>query len=62
MLGERENAKVNNLQAIAKGSKVNSIYESNKLLHEIDNSQITYEEALKSIENIRSDINKIIRY
>ena len=56
------NAKVNNLQAIPKGSKVISIYESNKLLHEIDNSQITYEEALKSIENIRSDINKIIRY
>ena len=62
MLGERENAKVNNLQAIPKRSKVISIYESNKLLHEIDNSQITYEEALKSIEYIRSDINKSIRY
>ena len=32
----------------------------NKLLHEIENSQITYGEALKRIENIRSDINKLI--
>ena len=31
-----------------------------KLLHEIEKSQITYEEALKRIENICIDINKII--
>ena len=36
------------------------INESNKLIHEIENSQITYEEALKRIENIHRDINKII--
>ena len=52
--------KINNLQARPKGSKVININESNKLLHEIENSQITYEEALKRIENIHRDINKII--
>ena len=31
--------------------------ESKKLLHEIENSKITYEEASKIIENIHSDIN-----
>ena len=55
-----QNAKINNLQARPRGSKVISINDSNKLLHEIENSQITYEEALKIIENIRSDINKLI--
>ena len=53
-----QNAKFNNLQARPKGSKVININESNKLRHEIENSQITYEEALKRIENIRSDISK----
>ena len=55
-----ENAKINNLQARTKGSKVINNNESNKLLYEIENSQITCEKALKRIENIRSDINKII--
>ena len=55
-----QNAKINNLQARPKGGKVININESNKLLHEIENSQITYEEALKRIENIHRDINKII--
>ena len=55
-----QNTKINNLQARPKVSKVISIYESNKLLHEIENSQTTYEEPLKRIENIRSEINKII--
>ena len=41
-------------------AKVININESNKLLHEKGNSQITYEKALKRIENIRSDINKMI--
>ena len=54
------NAKINNLQARPKESKVINFNESNKLLHEIENRKITYEEALKRIENIRSDINKII--
>ena len=57
---EVQNAKINNLQARPKGGKVININESNKLLHEIENSQITYDKALKRIENIRSDINKII--
>ena len=55
-----QNTKINNLQARPKVSKVISIYESYKLLQEIENSQTTYEEALKRIENIRSEINKII--
>ena len=55
-----QNAKINNLQARPKGSKVINISKSNKLLHEIENSQIIYEEALKVIENIRSDTNKRI--
>ena len=55
-----ENAKINNLHARSKGSKVININESNKLLYEIEYSQITYEEALKRIENIRSDINKFL--
>ena len=55
-----QNAKINNLQVRQNGDKVININESNILLHEIENSQITYEEALKRIENIRSDINKII--
>ena len=54
------NAKINNLQARPKESKVINFNESNKLLHEIENRKITYEEALKGTENIRSDINKII--
>ena len=55
-----QNLKIDNLQARLRGSKVININESNKLLHEIENSQITYDKALKRIENIRSDINKII--
>ena len=53
-----ENAKINNLHARSKGSKVININKSNKLLYEIEYSQISYEEALKRIENIRSDIDK----
>ena len=55
-----QNAKINNLQARPKESKDINIKESNKLLHEMETSQITYEEALKRIENIRRDINKRI--
>ena len=55
-----QNAKSNNLQARSQEGKVININESKKLLHEIENSQITYEEALKRIENIRSDINKFL--
>ena len=55
-----QNARSNNSQAIPKGGKVININESTKLLHEIENSQITYEEALKRIENIHNYINKII--
>ena len=55
-----QNAKINNLQARPKGSKVINTNESNKLFYDIENSQIIYDEALMRIENIRSDINKII--
>ena len=55
-----ENAKINNLHARSKGSKVININESNKLLYEIEYSQITYEEALKRIQNICSGINKYV--
>ena len=52
--------KIDNVQAKPKGSKVINIKKSNKLLHEVENSQNTYEEALKRIENIRRDIDKIV--
>ena len=55
-----QNAKINNLQARPKVSKVINTNESNKLLHEIENGQITYEEALKRTVSTCSDINKII--
>ena len=41
-----------NLQVRPKGSKVININESDKLLYEKENSQITYEEALTRIKNI----------
>ena len=44
-----QNAKINNLQTRPKGSKIININESNKLIYEIEYSQITYEEALKGI-------------
>ena len=55
-----QNANINNLQDKPKGSKVININDSNKLLYEIENNKITYEESLKRIENICSDIDKII--
>ena len=55
-----QNAKNNNLQVRPNRSKVVNFNESNKLLHDIEHSKITYEEALKRIQNIRSDVNKII--
>ena len=50
----------NNLQVRIKRSKVVHINESSNLLYEIENEQITYEEALKRIENISNNINKVI--
>ena len=55
-----QNTKINNLQARPKGGKVININESNKLLYEIEYGQITYEEASKRIENIGSDVNKLV--
>ena len=55
-----QDAKINNLQARSKVSKVINTNESNKLIHEIENGQITYEEALKRTVSTCSDINKII--
>ena len=53
--------KKNNLQIRIKGTKVININESSNLLYEIENGQITYEEALKRIGNIHNNINKIIK-
>ena len=55
-----QNTKINNLQARPNGGKVININESNKLLYEIEYGQITYEEASKRIENIGSDVNKLV--
>ena len=55
-----QNAKNNNLQARPNRSKVINFSKSNKLLHDIEHGKITYEEALKRIQNICSDVNKII--
>ena len=55
-----QNAENNSWQARPNCSKVINYNESNKLLHDIEHSKITYEEALKRIENIHNDINKII--
>ena len=48
------------MQARPKGGKIINFNESNELLNEIKNSQITYEEALKIIRNIRRAINKLV--
>ena len=53
-----QNAKNNNWQAMPNRSKAINLNESKKLLYDIGYSKITYEEALKIIENIRSDIKK----
>ena len=55
-----QNAKNNSLRAKPNRSGLINYNESNKLLQDIEHSKITYEEALKRIRNIRSDIAKII--
>ena len=55
-----QNAKNNNLQAIPNWKSFISFNELNKLLQDIEHSKTTYEEPLKRIKNIRSDITKII--
>ena len=55
-----QNAANNSGQARLNRNKVIDFNESNKLLHDIEHSKITYEEALKRTENVRNDINKII--
>ena len=52
--------KNNNLQARPNRSNAINFNESNNLLYDIEHSKITYEEAMKRIQNICSDINKII--
>ena len=54
------NTKDNNLQARPKESQVININNSKKLLQNIKLSKLTYEEALKRIENIPSDIKKLV--
>ena len=55
-----QNAKNNNFQARPNRSNAINFNESKKLLYDIEHSKITYEEAMKRIQNICSDINKII--
>ena len=55
-----QNANNNSLQANPNRKRLFNFNESNKLLQDIEHSRITYEEALKRIHNIRSDIKKII--
>ena len=55
-----QNAKNNKFQARPKRSSPITLNESNKLLQTIKHSSITYEEALKKIDNIREDIKTII--
>ena len=55
-----QNAKNNSSRAKPNRSGLINFNESNKLLQDIEHSKITYEEALKRIRNIRSDIAKII--
>ena len=55
-----QNAKNNSLRTKPNRSGLINFNESNKLLQDIEHSKITYEEALKRIRNIRSDIAKII--
>ena len=55
-----QNPENNSLQARPKQKSLIKFDKSNKLLQDIEHSKITYEEALKSINNIRTDIRKII--
>ena len=48
--------KSNSLQARPNRGSPITFNESNKLLQDIEHSRITHEEALKRINNIRSDI------
>ena len=55
-----QNPKNNTLQARPNQKSLIKFDKSNKLLQDIEHSKITYEEALKSINNIHTDIRKII--
>ena len=59
MKNKVQNVKSNNSQARLSGI-FNYLIESNKLLHDITDSNTTYEEALKRITNIRDNITTII--
>ena len=51
-----QNAKNSNLEARPNRGRPINFDKSNKLLQDIEHSKITYEEASKRINNIRSDI------
>ena len=51
-----QNAKNSNLEARPNRGRLINFDKSNKLLQDIEHSKITYEEASKRINNIRSDI------
>ena len=55
-----QNAKNNNLKARPNTKSLINFNESKKLLQDKEHSKITCEEALNRINNIRSDIKKII--
>ena len=59
MKNKVQNVKSNNSQARLSGI-FNYLIESNKLLHDITDSNTTHEEALKRITNIRDNITTII--
>ena len=51
-----QNGKNSNLEARPNRGRPINFDKSNKLLQDIEHSKITYEEASKRINNIRSDI------
>ena len=51
-----QNAKNSNLEDRPNRGRLINFDKSNKLLQDIEHSKITYEEASKRINNIRSDI------
>ena len=55
-----QNAKNKNFPTRLNRSKIINFNKSKKLLCDIENSKITYQETLERMENICSDVNKII--
>ena len=56
-----QNAKNNNLKARTNRNKLVPSSESKKLLQDIKYGEITFEEALKKITNVRGDIKMLVK-